>query len=222
MKKYIEEFIGTFMLTYIACGVAVMTGNIVATSLAFGLVIVVMAYSVCFDSGCHINPAVSFAMFVSGKMEKKEMINYIISQVLGALLGSILLGVTLGSYSALGANSYDTVLPNGSSVTIPIAFVTETILTFIFVSVILGVTRKKEFNNVSGIIIGLALVLVHLIGIKVTGTSVNPARSLAPAILQGGDAIKEVWLFIVAPLLGACLSSVLYKNVLDVKEKIKK
>ena len=212
MKKYIGEFVGTCFLTLLACGVAVLVGcdtaaGIVATALAFGLVIVAAAYSIGNVSGCHINPAVSVAMFVSGRMELKECIKYIISQILGAFAGSALLGVCLGSFTSLGANGFGGVLSNGMEVTMLMALLVEILLTFVFVSTILGVTDKKENGHATGIIIGLTLTLVHLFGIPITGTSVNPARSLAPALLQGGEVLSQVWLFIVAPLLAAILPS---------------
>ena len=219
MKKYISEAIGTMLLTLIACGVAVVIGcdtvaGIVATALAFGLVIVAGAYSIGNVSGCHINPAVSISMYVAGKMELKECICYIISQVIGAFIGSALLAFCLGSSEALGANGYGSVLANGTEVTALIAIVVEIILTFIFTTTILGVTDKKENGHATGIVIGLTLTLVHLFGIKFTGTSVNPARSLAPAILQGKDALSQVWVFIIAPIIGAILAGLFYKLVL--------
>lgn len=220
MKKYIAEGVGTMMLTLIACGVAVIVGNIITSSLAFGLVIVAAAYSIGNVSGCHINPAVSISMVVAGKMEVKECIKYIISQVIGAFVGSLLLGLCLGSFKELGANSFGQVLGT-TEVNVGIALLVETILTFIFTTTILGVTDKKENGHVAGIVIGLTLVLVHLFGIPFTGTSVNPARSLAPAILQGVDALKQVWVFIVAPIAGACLSGLFYKYVLKEEKKSK-
>ena len=219
MKKYIGEFVGTCFLTLLACGVAVVVGcdtaaGITATSLAFGLVIVAMAYSIGNVSGCHINPAVSLGMYVSGKMELLECIKYMISQFLGALAGSVLLGVCLGSFDLLGANGFGGILPNGMLVTMWIAILVEVILTFVFVTTILGVTDKKENGHITGLIIGLTLVLVHLFGISITGTSVNPARSLAPALLQGGEAISQVWVFIVAPFVGSILAGLFYRFVL--------
>lgn len=219
MKKYISEFVGTLFLTFLACGVAVIVGcttaaGIVATALAFGLVIVASVYSIGNVSGCHINPAVSIGMYVAGKMEFKECIKYIVSQILGAFAGSALLGLCLGSFENLGANSYGGVLPNGMEVTMFIAILVEIILTFIFITTILGVTDKKENGHVTGIVIGLTLTLVHLFGIPVTGTSVNPARSLAPAILQGGTVLPQVWVFIVAPIIGGVLAGLFYKFVL--------
>ena len=210
MKKYIAEFTGTMMLTLIACGVAVATGvNYLGTALAFGLVIVAMAYSIGNVSGCHINPAVSFGMALTGKMSWKEFGYYCVSQVLGAIAGSALLGAILGSFTSLGANSFD-----GTTVTVWTALLVEVILTFIFVLTILGVTDKKENGHVTGIVIALTLTLVHLFGLPFTGTSVNPARSIGPALLQGGDALCNVWVFILAPMVGACLAAFFYKYVL--------
>ena len=223
MKKYISEFVGTFALTFFACGVAVVVGcgtsaGILATSLAFGLVIVAMAYSIGNVSGCHINPAVTIAMRIDNRMTTKDAILYIVSQVLGAFCGSLVLALCLGSFEALGANGYGTILPNGTEVTLLIALLVEVILTFFFVTVIMAVTSKKEHSNIAGIVIGLTLTLVHLIGISFTGTSVNPARSLAPAILQAGDALSQVWVFIVGPILGGILAALFYKFVLKEKK----
>ncbi len=224
MKKYISEFVGTLTLVLVACGVAVTIGcstpsGIIATSIAFGLVIVAMAYSIGNVSGCHINPAVSISMVVAGKMSISECIKYVIAQILGALTGSSLLGLFLGKFNTLGANGYGNLLPNGTKVTWLIALAVEVILTFIFITAILGVTDKKENKAVSGIVIGLTLTLVHLIGISFTGTSVNPARSLAPALLQGGTALCQVWVFIVAPIIGAILAGLFYKFVTKTSKK---
>ena len=212
MKKYIAEFVGTFVLVLVACGVAVVTSaNVVATSLAFGLVIVAMAYSIGNISGCHINPAVSLGMLITGKMNLKDFCYYVLAQFLGAIAGSVVLGLLLDNFTTLGANGYG----NGQlASTAWIALLVEVILTFIFVTAILGVTSKSENNSVSGIVIGLTLMLVHLLGISFTGTSVNPARSFGPALLQGGEALSQVWVFIVAPLIGAALAGLFYKYVL--------
>ena len=220
MKKYVCEFFGTFGLTFFACGVAATVGcndaaGVAATALAFGLVIVAMAYSIGNVSGCHINPAVSIAMLLSKKLSFKDFVGYVVAQVAGAFAGSALLGVVLGSFDVLGANGYSSLLPNGNEVTVWIALLTEVILTFFFVLTILGVTSKKENANIAGLVIGLTLVMLHLLGIGITGTSVNPARSLAPAVLQGGDALKQVWVFIVAPLVGGTLAALFNKYVLD-------
>lgn len=219
MKKYICECVGTMMLTLIACGVAVMYGNVLATSLAFGLVIVAAAYSIGNVSGCHINPAVSIALTVSGKMDVKECVKYIISQIIGAFLGSLLLWACLSQRKVLGANVFG---GNVNDFSVWIALLVEVLLTFIFTTVILGVTDKKENGHVTGIVIGLTLTLVHLFGIPFTGTSVNPARSIAPAVIQGGDALKQVWVFIVAPVTGAIISGLFYKFVLKADDKAEK
>ena len=210
MKKLICEFVGTMMLVLLACGVAVATEvHYIGTALAFGLVIVAMAYSIGNVSGCHINPAVSLGMAMSGRMTWKEFVEYAIAQILGAIAGAALLGVILRSFSALGANTY-----NGTTVTVWIAILVEVILTFVFVLTILGVTDKKENGHATGIIIGLTLTLVHLFGLPFTGTSVNPARSIGPALLQGGTALSQVWVFILAPMIGAALAALFYKNIL--------
>ena len=212
MRKYIAEAVGTMLLTLVACGVAVTSGvDLVATSLAFGLVIVAAAYSIGNVSGCHINPAVSISMLVAGKMSAKECVSYIISQVIGAFVGSLLLAALLGGFSKLGANGLV------GDTTVWAALAVEVILTFIFTTTILGVTDKKENSHVAGIVIGLTLTLVHLFGLPFTGTSVNPARSIAPAVLQGGSAFSCLWIFIIAPIVGAILAGLFYKNVL--KEK---
>lgn len=217
MKKYISEFVGTCVLTLVACGVAVVTNaNIVATSLAFGLVIVAMAYSIGNVSGCHVNPAVSFGMLLSGKMKGKEFVGYIVAQFLGAILGSALLGILVNNFDTLGANTYG--MAGQLATNAGIAILVEVILTFIFVTTILGVTSKKENGPVTGIVIGLTLTLVHLLGISFTGTSVNPARSFAPALFQGGDALSQVWVFIIAPLIGAAIAALFYRFVLEEKK----
>ncbi|MBQ4369565.1 MAG: MIP family channel protein [Oscillospiraceae bacterium] len=218
MKKYIAEFIGTLVLVLFACGVAAVTGCIfpeagyIATALAFGLVIVAMAYSIGNVSGCHINPAVSIAMLVSGKMSVKDFIGYIIAQFLGAIAGAAILMYLLGSSAALGQNG----LYDGDVLK---SLIVEVILTFVFVLAILGVTSKVENGKVAGLVIGLSLVLVHLIGIPFTGTSVNPARSFGPAIFVGGEALKNVWVFIVAPLVGGVLAAIVYKAIDPAKGK---
>ena len=210
MKKLVCEFVGTMMLVLLACGVAVASNvSYIGTSLAFGLVIVAMAYSIGNVSGCHINPAVSLGMALTGRMTWKEFAKYVVAQILGAITGAALLGVILRSFTTLGANSY-----NGTTVTVWIALLVEIILTFVFVLTILGVTDKKENGHTIGIVIGLTLTLVHLFGLPFTGTSVNPARSIGPALLQGGEALSQVWVFILAPLVGATLAAFFYKYIL--------
>ncbi len=219
IKKYIAEFIGTFVLVLFACGTAAVVGcsaengtGYLLTALAFGLVIVAMAYSIGNVSGCHINPAVSIAMLVSGKMNIKDFIGYIIAQFLGATAGAAVLMAFVGKESGLGANA----LYNDS---IGLSILIEIILTFVFVIAILGVTSKIENSAVAGIVIGLSLTLVHILGISFTGTSVNPARSFGPALLVGGDALANVWVFIVAPLIGGVLAALVYKFLASDKAK---
>ena len=224
MKKYVAEFTGTFFLVFIACGVAAVSGckfpeaGYIATALAFGLTIVAMAYSIGNVSGCHVNPAVSIGICVAGKMSVAECIKYIISQFLGAICGAIVLGVCLGSFSALGANGFGGALSNGTTVTAVMAIIVEIILTFAFVLAILGVTDKASNGAVAGLVIGLTLVVIHLIGIPFTGTSVNPARSFGPALFQGGQALAQVWVFIIAPAIGGALAGIFYNLVLKEKQ----
>lgn len=217
MKKFIVEFIGTLVLVLFGCGTAVLTdANIVATSLAFGLSIVALAYVIGGISGCHINPAVSFAMFLDKRISGGDLIKYIIAQILGAIAGAALLALIinnvfyLGDYTVtgLGANSFDNFGINMLG-----AFIVETILTFVFIFTILGVTKDKKKDNIAGIVIGLTLMFVHLFGIKLTGTSVNPARSIGPAILLGGEALQQVWLFILAPLFGSSLAALVFRFI---------
>ncbi len=218
VKKYIAEFIGTFVLVLFACGTAAVVGcnpdagtGYLLTALAFGLVIVAMAYSIGNISGCHINPAVSLAMLISGKMTVKDFIGYVVAQFLGAIAGAATLMAIVGKESGLGANA----LYNND---ILMSAVIEVILTFVFVIAILGVTGKTENSAVAGLVIGLSLVLVHILGISFTGTSVNPARSFGPALFVGGDALANVWVFIVAPLIGGALAAVVYKFLSSKKD----
>ena len=204
MKKYLAEFLGTMFLVILGCGVAVSTNvNVVATSLAFGLAIVGLAYGISSISGCHVNPAVSLGMALTKKMSWKDFAGYLAAQFLGALVGATLLAVMFKGTSALGANS-----ANGN---VGIAFLVETLLTYLFVGVVLFATSKKENGAVAGIVIGLTLTLVHLLGLGFTGTSVNPARSFGPALLQGGAALGDLWIFILAPSVGAVLAALTYK-----------
>ena len=211
LKKYVAEFIGTFVLVLFACGTAAVVGCTAAantayllTALAFGLVIVAMAYSIGNISGCHINPAVSIAMLVSGKMSMKDFIGYVVAQFLGAIAGAGVLMALIGKDLGLGANG----LFQGN---IGKSLIIEVILTFVFVIAILGVTSKVENGTIAGLVIGLSLTLVHIFGIFFTGTSVNPARSFGPALFMGGDALANVWVFIVGPLVGGVLASFVYK-----------
>lgn len=215
MKKYLAEFIGTLTLVLFGTGVAVLSGNLVATSLAFGLSIVACAYVIGDISGCHVNPAVSLSMLLSKKMTVKDFIGYVISQCLGALVGSLVLYFLLKNSNVgvanLGANGYGAL--SATNISMWAALITEIILTCVFVYTILGVTSDDKKSNVAGIVIGLTLMFVHLLGINLTGTSVNPARSLAPAILLGGKALSQVWVFIVGPFIGSIIATLLFKNL---------
>ena len=210
-KKYLAEFIGTFVLVVFACGTAAVVGcatdvansAYLLTALAFGLVIVAMAYSIGNVSGCHINPAVSIAMLISKKMTVVDFIGYVVAQFAGATAGAGVLRAILGAESSLGANGIYHGTQTG------VSFIVEVILTFVFVLAILGVTSKKEFSSVAGLVIGFTLTLVHIFGIHFTGTSVNPARSFGPAILSGNTA--GLWVFILAPLVGGALAALCYK-----------
>lgn len=224
MKKLVAEFIGTAVLVIIGCGTAMLVGcdaasgcGYILTALAFGLVIVAMAYSVGNISGCHINPAVSLGVLLTGGMTGKEFIGYVIAQILGACAGSAILAAIFGlgdvtdMTGGFGANGLAGV--NGSAVA---GLLVEIVLTFVFVMAILGVTSKKaNHGSFGGLVIGLTLVLVHILGIGLTGTSVNPARSIGPAIaaaIAGNTApIAALWVFIVGPLVGAALAAVVYK-----------
>ena len=222
MKKFVAELIGTCVLVTFGCGTAMLTGcehwgGYLLTALAFGLVIVGMAYCVGNISGCHINPAVSLAVFINGGISLKDFCGYIVSQCLGALAGAGILAAIFGlggltdATGGFGSNGLAGV--NGS---IFAGLLVEVVLTFIFVVTILGVTSKKgKHGSFGGLIIGLTLVLVHLFGIGLTGTSVNPARSLGPAIVAAiaGNAspIISVWVFIVGPFVGAVIAAFVYK-----------
>ena len=221
MKKYFCEFIGTAVLVLFGCGTAAITGGIggalgiLGIALVFGLSIVAMAYVIGNVSGCHINPAVSLAMLINKKMSLKDFAFYVLAQVLGAIGGiAILYGLIKCSnldlaVCGLGANGFgDASFVNLNMIG---AIVTEIVLTFVFIYTILGVTSDENKGAVAGIVIGLTLAFVHILGIPLTGTSVNPARSLAPAIFLGGEALKQVWVFIVAPFVGSAIAAVTYK-----------
>ncbi|MCL2838622.1 MAG: MIP family channel protein [Oscillospiraceae bacterium] len=223
IKKYSAEFIGTMILVFMGCGSAVVLGAAVggghlAVALAFGLAIVATAYVIGNISGCHVNPAVSLAMLINKKIDVKDFIGYIVAQFAGAIAGAALLMliVHLGvadQTHALGANTALNIGITGS-------FVVEVILTAIFVFAILGVTSDAGKKNVAGIVIGLTLAFVHIVGIPLTGTSVNPARSLGPAIFAGGESLSNVWVFIAAPLVGAVIAVCLFKLISSKKEEI--
>ncbi len=248
MKKYFAEFIGTFVLTFMACGAASFTAGyqgllgVVGISLIFGLVVTAMAYSIGNISGCHINPAVSFGMLLSGRMSIVDFMGYVVGQILGGLAaGLAMFGLTktfnsdvIAQYklygfdlTGLGTNGFG---EQGGFLKVNMwgAIAIEVILTFVFVITVLGVTAKKEYNSVAGLVIGLALAAVHLFGVPFTGTSVNPARSFGPAFIKAvcdgeSTALSQVWVFILAPLVGAALAAIVYmllaseKNVTPAK-----
>ena len=218
MKKYYAELIGTFVLTFLGCGAAVSlncgadTASIVGTAIAFGLAVVAMAYTIGGISGCHINPAITLGVYLSGRMNAKDCGMYMLFQVIGAILAAALLYVIvqtdpgLARGTATGANAC-------ASGNIWNGVVVEFALTFIFVLVVLGATAKTNgaTNNFAGLAIGLALILIHLVGINYTGTSVNPARSIGPALFEGGDALAQLPIFIFAPLAGGALAAGIWK-----------
>ena len=222
MKRYISELIGTMVLVLFGCGSAAIAGSLLGNlgiALAFGLSIVAMAYVIGDISGCHINPAVSIGMWIDGRMETKDLIMYIIFQCIGAIIGIGLLAVIINSAPLLGGYATTGLGQNGfgsaSSVGLDVvgAIIVEIILTFVFVFTVLGVTKKAKNSTIAGIVIGLTLAFVHIMGIPLTGTSVNPARSLAPALFLGGQALQQVWVFILAPIIGAVIAGLLYKGL---------
>ncbi len=215
LKKYIAEFIGTFVLVFVACGVAGLicdTANVASvlmTALAFGGVIVAMAYSIGNISGCHINPAVSIAVLINGGMSVKDFIFYVIAQFAGATAGAAALKAMLPAEAGTGAN--DLIGMAQGQPNLVGSLIIEVILTCIFVLAVLGATSKKENGNVAGLVIGGSLTLVHLLGIYFTGTSVNPARSFGPALFAGGTALANYWVFLVGPMVGGVLAALLWK-----------
>lgn len=226
MKKYLAEMVGTFVLTFLGCGAAVSlncgvdTASVVGTAIAFGLSVVAMAYAIGGISGCHINPAITLGVFLSGRMNSKDCGMYMLFQVIGAIIAAALLaflvstdpGLARGTATGANACASENVL-NG--------LCAEIVLTFIFVLVVLGATSKTNgaTNNFAGLAIGLSLVLVHLVCIRYTGTSVNPARSIAPAVFQGGTALANLWIFIVGPFIGAAIAALIWKVVDPQEEK---
>lgn len=223
MKKYLAELVGTFVLTLLGCGTAVSlacgsdTASVVGTAIAFGLSVVAMAYTIGGISGCHINPAISFGLCLSGKLSVKDTVCYIIFQIIGAILAAAVLYALVATSPELalgtktGANACSGTVLNG--------LIAEIVLTTLFVLVVLGATSKTNgaTNNFAGLAIGLSLILIHLVGIHYTGTSVNPARSIGPALFEGGKALSELWVFIVGPLVGGALAALIWK-VIEPKE----
>lgn len=222
MKKYIAEMLGTAVLVLMGCGSAVFAGDVagavgsgvgtLGVALAFGLAVVAMAYTIGGISGCHINPAITFGAYFAGRINLKDAIMYMVFQVVGAFIGSAIIyalvcnGAPTGSVTLTGANNF-------SEGTMAAAFIAEAVFTFIFVFVVLGATSKKGNANLAGLAIGLSLVLIHIVCIPLTGTSVNPARSIAPAVFEGGEALQNLWLFVVAPLVGAAFSALAWRAI---------
>lgn len=216
MKKYIAEAVGTFVLTFLGCGAAVSLGcaeentaAVVGTAIAFGLSVVAMAYTIGGISGCHINPAITLGVLASGRMSLKDALGY----WCGQLIGGIVAGAVLAAFycgSGLGANG----IGAGCDGSVTTALLVEAVLTCLFVLVVLGTTDEKVgAGNFAGLAIGLSLILIHLVGIHFTGTSVNPARSLGPAIFAGGEALANVWVFFCGPLIGGLCAACLWKVV---------
>lgn len=225
MKKYLAEMVGTMVLVLMGCGAAVSLGcdpvgnqaSVVGTALAFGLSVVAMAYTIGGISGCHINPAITLGVLLSGRMSGKDAGMYMVFQVIGGLLGAaILYALTQAAgLTGTGANDLQAVNDAGVTVTVFGGLLAEIVFTGVFVLVVLGATSKTNgaTNNFAGLAIGLSLVLVHLACIRYTGTSVNPARSIGPALFQGGTAFSNLWIFIVGPFVGAALAAGVWKIV---------
>jgi aquaporin Z len=218
VKKFIAEFVGTFILVLFACGTAVIAGaqvGVLGIALAFGLALIAAAYGIGPISGCHINPAVSLGALVAGRMSRADFVVYVVAQCLGAIVAAYLLahiaaGAVAGydlAANGLAHNGWGSGYGGGYGQSA--AFLFEAVATFVFVLVILGATGKGSQPAVAGLAIGLTLTVIHLVGIRITGTSVNPARSLGPALVVGGQALSQLWLFIVAPLIGGAAAGLL-------------
>ena len=216
MQKFVAEFIGTLTLVLFGCGAAVLGGEHVGQlgiALAFGFAIVAMAYGIGAISGCHVNPAVSLAAFVAGRMNARDLVLYWIAQFLGALVGAGILAAIAGTAGGLGQNGWGPGYNGEFSMQAALIF--EVVMTALFVIVILGSTSSAAPAGFAGLAIGITLAVIHIVGIQVTGVSVNPARSFGPAVLVGGQALSHLWLFFVAPAIGAIIGGALYRlNVL--------
>jgi aquaporin Z len=222
VKKYLAEMVGTFVLVFGGCGSAVLAGEqigFVGVSIAFGLTLLAMAYAIGHISGCHINPAVTIGLLISKKMDARDVVGYIVAQIIGGILAAGLLlaiakGVAVGydpTLTGFAANGYGDHSPGHYNLIS--AFLAEVILTFFLMFTVLGATDIKAPVGFAGIPIGLVLVLIHLVGIPVTNTSVNPARSIGPAVFVGGWALSQLWLFIIAPTIGAIIAAVVYRVI---------
>ncbi len=220
MKIYIAEILGTATLVLFGCGSAVFSGTaigVVGISLSFGLVIVGMAYAIGPISGCHINPAVSVGAYIAGRLSGKKLVGYVVAQSFGAIIGAALVyAIAVGdpnyklALNGLGQNGFGAGYQGGYN--LESAFLFEAVATFLFLVVILGSTSSAAPRKFAGLAIGFFLVLIHLVGIRITGVSVNPARSLGPALFVGGQAMSQLWLFIVAPVIGAAFAGLMYRG----------
>jgi aquaporin Z len=213
MSKMLAEFIGTFTLVLFGCGAAVLGGfdNVgqLGISIAFGGAIIAMAYGIGSISGCHVNPAVSLAAFIAGRMNGRDMVTYWVAQFAGALAAAAVLAVVSGQTTNLGQNGFG---PGDlGEFSMQSALIFEIVMTALFVIVILGSTSEKAPAGFAGVAIGVTLAVIHIVGIQVTGVSVNPARSFGPAVLVGGPALAHLWLFFVAPAIGAVIGALLYR-----------
>jgi MIP family channel protein len=219
MKKYLAEMFGTMVLVLMGCGVAVSLScnyaepaTVIGTAMAFGLSVVAMAYTIGGISGCHINPAITLGVFLSGKMSGKDAVGYMVAQIVGAFIGSTLLYLLTQNAGLIGTGANDL---QDAGVTVVGGLLAEIIFTCVFVLVVLGATSRTNgaTNNFAGLAIGLSLILIHLACIRYTGTSVNPARSIAPAFYAGGSALQHLWIFIVGPFIGACCAAGIWKVI---------
>lgn len=219
MKKYLAEMVGTMVLTLLGCGTAVSlncgidTASIVGTAVAFGLAVVAMAYTIGGISGCHINPAITLGCLLSKRISGKDAIMYMIFQTIGAVIGAAILFAMVSSDQQLAGGTTTGANSCGNHGVVA-GLIAEIVLTCIFVLVVLGTTdEKKGAGNFAGLAIGLSLILIHLVGIHYTGTSVNPARSIGPALFEGGQALSDLWVFIVGPFVGAALAASIWKII---------
>ncbi len=218
MKKYLAEMVGTMVLVLLGCGTAVSLNcgvdpaSVIGTAVAFGLAVVAMAYTIGGISGCHINPAITLGCLLTGRISGKDAGMYMLFQVIGAFIGSAILYALVATSPELAEGT--TTGANACSGTVVNGLIAEIVLTCIFVLVVLGTTdSKKGAGNFAGLAIGLSLILIHLVGIHYTGTSVNPARSIAPAVFAGGDALAQLWVFIVGPFVGAVIAAGIWKTI---------